>query len=214
MSDVIIYGVAPSTYARTARMAFHEKGVAHTFEEIDFGSGELKTLHPFGKVPAMRHGDVVLYETLAIGTYADDAFDGPALQPSNAHDKAVMLQWFSAYVDYIYPALVTDIVVERLAKPRRGETPDEEKIKRRVPEVEKQLAVLEAGLEGRDYLAGDSLSLADLLYAPAVAYLPMVAEGAGFLEGKGNIKRWFERISARDSFGKTHPFPPEQAAAE
>ena len=162
----------------------------------------------------MRHGDLVLYETLAIGTYADTAFDGPALQPSNARDKAVMLQWFSAYVDYIYPALVTDIVVERLAKPPRGETPDEEKIKGRIPEVEQQLAVVEAGLEGRDYLAGDSLSLADLLYAPAVAYLPMVAEGAGFLEGKGNIKRWFERISARDSFAKTHPFPPEQAAAE
>ncbi len=214
MSDIIIYGVAPSTYARTARMAFHEKGVAHTFEEIDFTTAEHKNLHPFGKVPAMRHGDLVLYETLAIATYADTAFDGPALQPSDPRDKAVMLQWFSAYVDYIYPALVTDIVVERLAKPRRGEVPDEDKIKARVPEVEDQLAVVEAGLEGRDYLAGDSLSLADLLYAPAVFYLPMVAEGAGLLEGKANINRWFERISARESFAKTMPFPPEEEAAE
>ena len=84
MSNITIYGVAPSTYARTARMAFHEKGVAHEFEEVDFTSGEHKKLHPFGKVPAMRHGDLVLYETLAIGTYADTAFDGPPLQPASA----------------------------------------------------------------------------------------------------------------------------------
>ncbi len=214
MSSMIIYGVAPSTYARTARMAFHEKGVPYAFEEIDFSTGEHRKLHPFGKVPAMRHGDLVLYETLAICTYADATFDGPALQPSSAQDKAMMLQWFSAYVDYIYPALVTDIVVERLAKPRRGEVSDEEKIKSRIPEVENQLSVLEAGLEGRDFLAGDSLSLADLVYAPAVAHLPMVPEGAGFLDGKPNINRWFERVSSRQSFARTNPFPPEQEAAE
>ena len=214
MSNPTIYGVGPSTYARTARMILHEKGVPHAFEEVDFSTGEHRKLHPFGKVPAMRHDDLVLYETLAIGTYADAALDGPALQPSSARDKALMLQWFSAFVDYIYPALVTDIVVERLAKPRRGETPDEDKIKGRVPEVENQLSILEAGLEGRDYLAGDSLSLADLLYAPAIAYLPMVLEGAGFLEGKPNINRWFERVSSRESFAKTNPFPPEQEAAE
>ena len=214
MSNVTIYGVAPSTYARTARVAFHEKGVPHAFEEIDFSSGEHRKLHPFGKVPAMRHGDLVLYETLAICTYADTAFDGPALQPSGIQDKAVMLQWFSAFVDYIYPALVTDIVVERLAKPRRGEVSDEDKIKGRVPEVEHQLSVLEAGFEGRDFLAGDSLSLADLVYGPAIAYLPMVPEGAGFLDGKPNINRWFERVSSRESFAKTNPFPPEQEAAE
>ena len=214
MSEVTIYGVAASTYARTARMAFHEKGVAHEFEEVDFTSGEHTKLHPFGKVPAMRHGDLVLYETLAIGTYADTAFDGPALQPSSPRDKAVMQQWFSAYVDYIYHPMITDIVIERLAKPRRGEVPDEDKIKGRVPEVEKYLAIVEAGLEGRDFLAGDSLSLADLLYVPAVAYLPMVPEGAGFLDGKPNINRWFERVSARESFAKTNPFPPEEKAAE
>ena len=172
MSEVTIYGVAPSTYARTARMILHEKGVPHDFEEVDFTSGEHRKLHPFGKVPAMRHGDLLLYETLAIGTYADATFDGPALQPSSAQDKAVMLQWFSAFVDYIYPAMVTDIVVERLAKPRRGEVPDEDKIKGRVPEVELHLSIVEAGLEGRGaarlaaVLAGESPVGAILSLAP------------------------------------------------
>ena len=125
-----------------------------------------------------------------------------------------MQQWFSAYVDYIYHPMITDIVVERLAKPRRVEVPDEDKIKARVPVVETQLSIVEAGLEGRDYFAGESLSLADLLYAPAIAYLPMVPEGEGFLAGKPNINRWFERVSAGESFAKTNPFPPEQEAAE
>ena len=73
-----------------------------------------------------------------------------------------------------------------------------------------QLSIVEAGLEGRDYFAGESLLLADLLYAPAIAYLPMVPEGEGFLAGKPNINRRFERVSARESFAKTNPSRPSR----
>ena len=33
-------------------------------------------------------------------------------------------------------------------------------------------------------------------------------------DGKPNLIRWFERVSSRESFARTNPFPPEQEVAE
>ena len=64
MSDVIVYGFAPSTYVRTARLALEEKGVAHELSPVEFGSDAHLMLHPFARIPAFAHGDVRLYETM------------------------------------------------------------------------------------------------------------------------------------------------------
>ena len=115
MAEVEIYGPPQSTYVRTARMAFEEKGVPYSLQPIEFGSDQHKALHPFGRVPAMKHGDVHLYETLAIATYADLAFDGLKLQPAAPRGRALMMQWTSVVIDYVYQYAVHDVVIERLA---------------------------------------------------------------------------------------------------
>jgi glutathione S-transferase len=43
-------------------------------------------------MPALTHGDVTLYETLAVTQYTDGAFDGPALQPADPAGRARMSQ--------------------------------------------------------------------------------------------------------------------------
>ncbi len=75
MSDIVVYGFAPSTYVRTARQALAEKGVDNDLETGEFGSAALLELHPFSRIPAFAHGDVRLYETSAIVRYVDEAFD-------------------------------------------------------------------------------------------------------------------------------------------
>ena len=60
MADVVIYGPSPSTYVRTARLACAEKGITHVLEPLDLGSEAHAKLHPFRKIPAMRHGKFVL----------------------------------------------------------------------------------------------------------------------------------------------------------
>ena len=84
MTDVVVYGFPGSTYVRTVRLALEEKSVAHEVEPLARDGDEIKPLHPFAKIPAFRHGAMVLYETLAICAYVDAAFDGPALQPPDA----------------------------------------------------------------------------------------------------------------------------------
>ena len=93
MSHVTLYGVPVSTYVRSARMALEEKGVAYDLEPLAPHSPEIDALNPFGKVPAFRHGELILFETIAIGCYVDETFDGPPSRPKDGPARARMLQW-------------------------------------------------------------------------------------------------------------------------
>ena len=86
---VQLYGLARSVYTRIARLALEEKGVSYTLHEVEiFGPGGVPAehckRHPFGRIPALAHGDSQLYETAANTRYVDEAFQGPALQPADA----------------------------------------------------------------------------------------------------------------------------------
>jgi glutathione S-transferase len=87
-----IIGSTRSTYTRVARMACEEKGVDYAFTEVLLGAPEICAIHPFGKMPVMRHGDVELFESKAIATYLDRCFSGPPLFPSEPLSAALAEQ--------------------------------------------------------------------------------------------------------------------------
>ena len=209
MSKPIVYGPAYSTYTRSARLALEEKGVDYALEEIDFiGSGmpkEYLARQPFGKVPAFEHDGLQLYETLAIERYVDEAFDGPALQPGDAAERARMTQIVSVVDSYTYGCTVGQLVIQRLVQPILGGAADEAAIEAALPEVEKAMHELERKLEGREYFAGDALSLADLHLAPIFAYFVDTPESKSILENKPGLRAWWQRISSRDSMKRTQP---------
>lgn len=205
MTDVTIYGPAMSTFVRTARLACVEKGVTHAIEEVDFASESYRRLHPFNKVPAMRHGDFVLYETEAIARYVDRAFAGPPLQPADVRALARMDQWLSAIRDYVYPAMIEEFVWERLVVPMEGGQPDEEKIKAALPKVAEHLAIFDAALKASPYLTGAEVSLADFLLFPIIVYVRVTPEGEAALQKTAALLAWFRRMAARPSAAATDP---------
>jgi glutathione S-transferase len=211
MPDVIIYGASASTYVRTARLTAAEKGVSYALEPVDFAAEAYAALHPFRKMPAMRHGDFVLYETGAIARYIDAAFPGPALQPKDLQARARMDQWISAASDYCYQAMIREIVIQRVLVPLRGGKPDEAMIKAAWPKAEYQLGVMEQTLAASPYFAGDALSLADLFPLPILFYVKLQPEGAPLLARHKALSAWFERMAARPSFGATMPELPKAA---
>src|ERR1700741_1886236 len=116
MSDatpVVLHGADYSVYARMAELALIEKGLAYRIEPLDIFKGAPSSylkLHPFGKIPALEHGEFKLYETSAITRYIDEAFPGPALQPRDPQGRARMIQITSMVDSYSYRPLIWDIV--------------------------------------------------------------------------------------------------------
>src|SRR5664279_1383653 len=90
-----IIGSERSTYTRAVRMVCEEKGIDYELTERPLGSPELLAIHPLGKMPVLRHGDVELFESSAIATYLDRSFPGPDLFPSDPRRAALTEQWVS-----------------------------------------------------------------------------------------------------------------------
>ena len=78
MSSIEIIGGALSTYTRAARVVCEEKGIPYEHKPARPHEPEVAAIHPFGKIPVMRHGDFELCESKAIATYLDPCLPGPA----------------------------------------------------------------------------------------------------------------------------------------
>ncbi len=215
MPEPVLYGADYSVYTRIARLALAEKGVAYRFETVDVFAPDgppaaYRARHPFGRIPAFAHGDVALYEAAAITRYVDEAFAGAPLQPADPAARARMTQIISILNSYAFRPLVLDLYVQRVSVARRGDTPDATRIAAALPECERCLAAL-ATLQGRlQFLAGDTLSLADLHAAPMLAYACLAPEGAAMLARHASLAAWWQRMASRSSLSATR-FPAELA---
>jgi len=209
MSDVIIYGNPVSNYVRAARMACEEKGVGHRLE----GFPSLKALkepehlarHPFGKVPTLEHGDVHLFETAAICRYIDEAFEGPPLQPSDAAGRARMEQWISATNAYFDPDVVRRFVLQYFFPSGPDGQPNRARIDKAIPAIRRDFGILDQALANDDYLAGDQMTLADLILVPVFGFALGTPEGPDLVSEHPNLQAWVDRMFARDSFKATAP---------
>src|SRR5260221_4513136 len=90
-----IIGSIRSTYTRTACMVCEEKGIDYVLTETPLRAAELRAIHPFGKMPVLRHGDVELCESKAIATWLDRSFPAPYVFPSEPRLAALTEQLVS-----------------------------------------------------------------------------------------------------------------------
>lgn len=208
MADLVLYGYPQSNYVRAARMACVEKGVPYALELAAPHSPAILELNPFGRMPAMRHGDFTLYETSAILRYIDGAFDGPRLTPSDPRQHAKMEQWISAINAYYNDAIMRRLVLQYIFPSAADGKPDRVIVDKAAADVKKQIAILDASLVPGPYLCGADISLADLLLCPIMAYLSQTPEGAAILKTTKNLPSAGEAIRARKSFQETVPPPP------
>lgn len=205
MSDVILYGPPQSSYVRTARMTCGEKGVGHELRPVDFKAPAYREKHPYGKVPAMEHGDVRLFETEAITRYIDDAFDGPPLVPEAPHQRAIMGQWISAINCYMYRNMIVDCALQYLFPRGPDGTPDREVIDRALEKTRHDLSLLDAAYSRTPYIAGPDITLADLFVTPIVATLVRIPEGPGLLDDVPHLRRAYEELVARPTYADIAP---------
>jgi glutathione S-transferase len=197
MSDPVVYGVPRSTFVNIVRLVLMHKAVPYAFHDLEsvMGKPEHLALHPFDRVPIFRHGDFTVYETSAIVSYIDEAFDGPRLTPPEVRARAHMNQWISAVNSYFYPYMIFHITHERLVFPELGIASDEKVVAHALPKVELGLSVIERELaDGKDYLLGSEVTLADYYLLPCTFAFSLTKEGKVMYPKFPAFCRWRERM--------------------
>lgn len=214
MADVIFHSIPESSYLWTAMHIADEKGVSYELRNFEIGSPEHLKLHPFGKMPVLQHGDVVLYESVAIAHYLDRAFEGPALQPGDALGQAQVLRWISIVNSYVFPVM-NRFMKERIVRPAWGFAPDEAFIQSAREPLTLQVRLIAEAVAKGGYLVGERATLADSFLLPNLLFFALTAEGQYLLDGAPAVRDWLERMKARPSYALSpmsksavHQLPP------
>jgi len=206
MTDFILHGIPGSPYVRTVLLALEEKGLPWRLAAVPMGAHrapEYRAIHPFHKIPTLDHGDFRLYETAAILRYLDRMADAPALVPDDAPGAARMDQLISITNCYVAPRISGPLSFPRLVAPMMGIPVDEDAVAAAIEPAGEVLDEIARLLGDQPFLAGDSITLADVMLAPHIAYLPDFEEGRRVLEPHANIAAWIARIAARPSMAAT-----------
>jgi len=205
-----ILGIPQSTYTRAACLAAEEKGIAYELVPAPPHSEGILAVHPLGKVPGLRHGDVELFESSAVSRYIDNAFDGPALYPADAAGNAATEQWISVVNSHMDRTLIRQYLFAYLFPEGEGGAPDQAAIDGMLPNVEKELGILDKALADTGYLVGGQMTMADLNLAPVLHYLTNTPEAGKIIAQSAGLSKFLENMRARPSFAATEP--PAQAA--
>ncbi len=208
MSQVEIIGVPQSTYVRVVRMVCEEKGIDYSLTAVPPHSPPVNAIHPFGKLPAMRHGGVELCESKAIATYLDRMFEGPRLIPDDPVVAATVEQWVSLVNTVIDRTMVRTYLFGYFFPSTPDGQPDRAAIDAAVPDLQRQMAILDRAVAGTGHLAGDRFTLADINLMPILFYVRQCPEGREALASNPHLAAFFDRHAERPSFKSTMPPPP------
>jgi glutathione S-transferase len=176
-----------------------------TLDKGEHRTPQFRAMNPNAKVPVLVDGELVLWESNAIMCHLAEKA-GSDLWPGDAR-RTEVLRWLMWDATEFAPAAGT-FYFEHIIKPRflRSEA-DPAEIARVTPDFERYAAVLEAQLQGRDYLVGPALTVADFAVAITLPY----ADRTGMpLDGFPNIRRWHERLQQLPAWRE--PFPQSVAA--
>ncbi|WP_028468695.1 glutathione S-transferase family protein [Neptunomonas japonica] len=163
-------------------------------EAVDFLEGAHKRspvidLNPWGQVPVLVDGEVVLRDSQAILVYLARQYGGHAWWPEGAAQQGDVMQWLSTAANEIQNGPGAARLVDKFSAPLNK--PQALAVNDGI------LPLLEAHLSQHDWLALGRPTIADIAVFP---YVALAHEGGIDLSSYTSILNWFERIKALDNF--------------
>ena len=207
MTEFVIHTIPGSPYARAVIAVLIEKGAP--FRVAGIAPGTLKAQphlarQPFGKMPAVEHGDFALYETQAILRYIDRVIPSPALTPADPRAAARMDQLLNISDNYLFQGVGNVIGFQRVVGPMlMGLKTDEAACAAAMPAGQVVFSELSRLLGEQSWFTGDAISLADFALAAQIDFLAMTPEWGPLTEGRENLVRWHKAIMARPSMANS-----------
>jgi glutathione S-transferase len=210
-----IIGSLRSTYTRVACMVCEEKGIEYVLTERPLHAPEIRAIHPFGKMPVLRHGDVEIFESKAIATWLDRRFPAPFVFPSEPRLAALTEQWVSLVNTVIDRTLIRTYLFAYIALGTADGKPNRAAIDAVMPAVREQVAVLDKAVAKSGHLVGEQFTFADINLMPILHRLQQAPEGAAALADAKHLAAYYARHATRPSFTRTDPppGPPGRATA-
>ena len=192
MADELILYTNPMSRGRVARWMLEEVGQPYKTEIVDYAtikSPAYLAVNPMGKVPALRHGDVVVTETAAICAYLADAFPQAHLAPPPGHRlRGPYYRWLfftAGPVEAAASNKAIGVVVP----------PDRERMMG-YGNIGLVLKTLEDAVAKSDYLVGASFTAADLYVGAHLGFGMMF----GGIEKRPAFERFWQRVGSRPAF--------------
>jgi len=202
---VELLGVPQSIYVRTVRMACEEKRIPARLAAVPPHSAEVMAINPFGTIPVLRHGAIVLFESRAIVGYLDAVFDGKRLIPDEPVRAAEVEQWASVLNTRVIPCFVRYTRCYFQSGRRRPE-PDRRGVDALMPEVESHFAVLERTAKSPAGFVNGTFTFVDLAVLPILDYLSDLDEARPYLSSS-RLGDYLLEQRRRPSFRATAPPP-------
>lgn len=211
-----LYWGSGSPFAWRVMLTLEVKGLAYESKLLEFSKGENKApaylrLNPRGKVPTLKDGDFVLYESLAIMSYLDRKYPDPPLFGKTAEETGLIWRALAECESYMVSA--GDKVVRPIFFGRGLDKAEE--IQQAAQTVRGELKLIDDRLAGSPWLVGAKLSAADLGVFPLVQLLlraaakeaaqPLQLGLLPFAQIFPHIARWVQRIEALPNYQRTYP---------
>ena len=177
--------------ARIVRFMLEEVGADYETVVLGYGA-EMKTpeylkLNPMGKVPTIRHGEVVVTEAAAICAYLADAFPAAGLAPKpGTPARGPYYRWL-----FFGAGPVEQAVTDAAREIGTGDMQEQGRLG--YGSLDRVLDTLEALLEGREWLLGGRFSAVDVYLGSQIAWGLMF----GTMEARPGFDAYVERLTAR-----------------
>ena len=210
---IVFYDCTTAPSPRRARILLAEKGVPHETVQVDLAKGEqlgeaFRRINPQCTVPVLRTDDgLVLTDNASIAAWLEASFPEPPLFGRTPAEKAAVAGWHwrsefeglmavaealrngsPAMANRALPGPVDYAQIPELAQRGRQR-------------IERFLETLEIRLEGRDFLAADAFSIADVTAAVAVDFARVVKVKPDPARHP-NLVRWRAGLAARPSMSR------------
>ncbi|MFP3921306.1 MAG: glutathione S-transferase family protein [Dichotomicrobium sp.] len=210
MSDELVFYTHPMSRGRIVRWMLEEVGAPYDTQVVDYGApmkGEdYRAINPMGKVPALRHGETVVTECAAILAYLADAFPGAGLAPpANSRLRGPYYRWLFFAAGPLEAAVTNNMLGVEVPQDKQGMVG--------YGSLQTVLDTIEAALDGRDTLVGDSFTAADLYLSAHIGW----GMRFGTIEERKVFSRYVEPHLARpagkraneidDALMPNHPMP-------
>jgi glutathione S-transferase len=211
-----VYWGSGSPYAWRVLLALEYKRLPYTSHLLQFSkqehkSHEMLALNPRGRVPVLKDGDYVCFESLAILYYLDLKYPQPPIFGRTPEEAGVIMRVICEYEAYIEPQLRT---IVRAVFNGEGDLAGDE-VTSAMHAVASEARTIEGRLSKGDWVVGEACSAVDMVIFPGIQLLKRALErpearelSSRFMPVEVNypaLGRWLERVASLPGYERTYP---------